>query len=209
MKKWILIVSCLLGPGLAGFAHIEPSALPPATATPAIAPAAAAAPREPVLRQTQPGQDDLILQRVEFNRAKLPEPYRSKNNFAWATAKIDGLDKTEYFAHSGIQRLSDFSYPTAQQMAGISEKPGNGQGKFKTLCVDRSNRVNGPDCWDRRVDTEFKILEDMAARLPNTSVAGSVQLYTELAPCASCWEVIKQFVAMYPNVQMQVLYRRK
>lgn len=209
MKRRILTVCFLLGSGLAGLAHIEPAALPAATAATAIAPAAVAAPREPALRQTQPGQDDLLLQRVELNRAKLPEPYRSKNNFAWASAKIDGLDKTEYFAHSGIQRLSDFSYTTAQQMAGISEKPANGQGKFKTLCVDRSNIVNGPDCWDRRVDTEFKILEDLAARLPNTSVAGSVQLYTELAPCASCWEVIKQFAAMYPNVKMEVLYRRK
>jgi hypothetical protein len=208
MKKWMLTVCCLLGSGLAGFAHIQQVALP-AAGTQAIAPAAAPALREPALRQTQPGKDDLVLARVEFNRAKLPEPYRSKNNFAWALAKIDGLDKTEYFAHSGVQRLSDFSYPTAQQMAGISEKPANGQGKFKTLCVNQSNIVNGPDCWDRRVDTEFKILEDLAARLPNPSVAGSVQLYTELAPCASCWEVIKQFATMYPNLQMEVLYRRR
>ena len=49
----------------------------------------------------------------------------------------------------------------------------------------------------------------MAAHMPDPSVKGRVKLYTDLPPCASCWNVMKQFMAVYTNVQMSVLYRRK
>ena len=53
------------------------------------------------------------------------------------------------------------------------------------------------------------IIEEMAAHMPDKSVKGRVKLYTDLPPCASCWNVMKQFMTEYPNVQMSVLYRRK
>ena len=163
--------------------------------------------RQPTLRKAHPEKDALALERVEFCREKLPEQYRRRNNFAWAVAKIKGVDKVEYFAHSGIQNLDDFSKATVKQLEGISLRPE--KGRFHALCVNQNEVVDGYDCWVRVVDTEYKILEEMAAHMPDPSVKGRVKLYTDLPPCASCWNVMKQFMAVYTNVQMSVLYRRK
>ena len=163
--------------------------------------------REPTMRRIQPSRDARAIERIELNREKLPAQYRKRNNFAWAVAKIDGLEKKEYFAHSGIQNLEDFSSAAAKKVEGISLKPQKWQ--FIPECVNQNDEIDGPDCWVRNVDTEYKILEDMGERLPDTSVAGRVRIYTDLPPCASCWGVMKQFLGTYSNVQMQVLYKQK
>ncbi len=172
--------------------------------------AAVAAPpvtRDPALRQVDKGAEDaLLLAQVAAYRARLPEEFRKRNNFAWALARITGLEKTEYFAHSSIQDFLDFSEEAADTMVGISLKPPE-PSRFTTLCVNQAGAVDGADCWSRSVDTEFKILEDIAARLPDTSVEGHICLFTELYPCASCWNVMKQFLTVYSNVEMEVLYR--
>ena len=197
MKKWIWIVwtACALAWATAASAQIEvPEQMAPTV-------------RQPTLRKAHPEKDALALARVEFQRAKLPEQFRKRNNFAWAVAKIKDLDKVEYFAHSGIQNLDDFSKATAKQLDGISLRPE--KGRYHALCVNQNDVVDGPDCWVRIVDTEYKIIEEMAAHMPDKSVKGRVKLYTDLPPCASCWNVMKQFMAEYTNVQMSVLYRRK
>lgn len=167
----------------------------------------AAPPRVPELRQIDPGRDATAWERIDFVRQRLPAEFRPRNNFAWAVAKIDGLDKVEYFAHSRIQTLDDMSAEVAAPIADISLKPAPETAKFKVLCVNQNGAVDGDDCWWRDVDTECKILEDVAARLPDSAVAGRLRLYTELYPCPSCWNVMIQFLATYSNVQMQVLYR--
>jgi hypothetical protein len=186
-----------LGIGLTG--HVLAQAAAPS--------AVAGERREPTMRHIQPSRDAAALERIEFFRAKLPAQYRKRNNFAWAVAKIKGLDKTEYFAHSGIQNLDDLSSAAAKKVEGISLKPQKWQ--FIPVCVNQNDVVDGPNCWVRNVDTEYKILEDMAARLPDTTVEGRVRIYTDLPPCASCWDVMKQFLGTYPNIQMQVLYRER
>jgi hypothetical protein len=178
-----------------------------APAQPGAAPADLAPSRDPELRQIDAVKDAPALARLEHIRATLPEEYRKRNNFAWAVAKIHGLKKVEYFAHSGIQDLDGLSAKAAKAIKEISVKPSK-KAKFKTLCVNQNGAVEGADCWQRDVDTEFKILEDIAARLKDTAVSGRIRLYTELYPCPSCWNVMKQFLALYPNVQMQVLYRK-
>lgn len=169
--------------------------------------AGAAEGREPALRVADPETDAAALARIEVLRKKLPVQFQRRNNFAWAVARIEGLQKVEYFAHSGIQNLDDLSADAKKRVAGISLAPE--RGRFEARCVNQSNVVDGPDCWVRTVDTEYKILEDMAARLPDSSAQGCLRLYTDLAPCASCWDVMKQFLAVYTNVQMQVLYKQK
>lgn len=163
--------------------------------------------RQPTLRKIQAKRDATVIERIELNRAKLPVQYRERFNFAWAAAKIDGLEKQEYFAHSSIQSLDTVSKRAAKKLEGISLRPD--QGRYYTLCVNRNDIVDGPDCWQRTVDTEYKILEDIAARLSSTAVKGRVKLYTDLPPCASCWNVMKQFMAEYTNVRVQVLYKIK
>lgn len=163
--------------------------------------------RQPAMRRVVMRWDSNVLTRIEFTRGKLPPQYRERFNFAWAVAKIDGLDKTEYFAHSGIQSLEEFSSKEARKLEGISVRPE--KGRYYTLCVNQNDIVDGPNCWQRTVDTEYKILEDLVSRLPDTSVKGRLKLYTDLPPCASCWNVFKQFMAEYTNVAVQVLYKVK
>ena len=179
---------------LAGFAWAElpPPAMPD---------------RLPAIRLIEPARDEPALKRIEAMREKLPEKNRRRNNFAWAVAKIDGLEKVEYYAHSGINGTGGLSAEAAARIPGIS--PRCKKGRFEVLCVNHADEIEGDDCWPRYMDTECKILEDLAARLSDPSAAGRVRLYTDLYPCASCRHVMAQFLASYTNVQMQVLYRER
>lgn len=65
--------------------------------------------------------------------------------------------------------------------------------------------VSGPGGYLRDVDTEFKILENVAQRLgPNSNVPGRIDLYTEKLTCPSCSSVIMDFRIRYPNIQLNV-----
>ncbi len=170
-------------------------------------PSAGAPERRPEIRLIETDRDGPALERIETVRKKLPEKNRRRNNFAWAVAKIDGLDKVEYYAHSGINGTGGLSAEAAAQIPDIS--PRRKKGRFEVLCVNHADEIEGPDCWPRYMDTECKIIEDLAAHLPEPSAAGRVRLYTDLYPCASCRHVMAQFLASYTNVQMQVLYRER
>ncbi len=159
------------------------------------------------IRQIDPDRDAAEVQRIEELRARLPEKYRRRGNFAWAAARIEGLDKTEYFAHSGIQRLGKISAKAAGDISGISLRPRNG--RFEVLCVNHNDEVNGTNCFFRNADTERKIIEDIAKRLGDPAAAGDIRLYTDLYPCASCRHVMCQFLAAYTNVRIQVLFRER
>lgn len=163
--------------------------------------------RQPSLRKINREKDAEAIERIELHRAKLPVQYRERFNFAWAKVWTKAVDKDEYFAHSSIQSLDGFSAEQAAELEGISLRPE--QGRYRTLCVNQSDIVDGPNCWQRSVDTEFKIVEDLAARMPDKEASGRLKLYTDLPPCASCWNAMKQFMAEYTNVNMSVLYRSK
>jgi hypothetical protein len=162
---------------------------------------------QPEIRLLEPGRDDMAIQRIECKRLELPGKYARRRNFAWAVAKIDGLDKTEYIAHSKVRRKGDLKEAAPADAAGVSlqRRPG----RFEVLCVNREDVVEGNGCFPRYADTEYKIIEDLAARLPDPSVTGRVRIYTDLYPCASCRHVMEQFLSVYTNVRMQVLYRER
>ena len=194
MKKLWIGIWILLAFALSGDAQAQTD--------PALAPD-----REPELRQIDKVADAPASKRLEVVRARLPVEYRKRNNFAWAVAKIDGLEKVEYYAHSGINGTGGLSAEAAARIPGIS--PRCKKGRFEVLCVNHADEIEGDDCWPRYMDTECKILEDLAAHLPDPSAAGRVRLYTDLYPCASCRHVMAQFLGSYSNVQMQVLYRER
>ena len=83
---------------------------------------------------------------------------------------------------------------------------------FETIDVNSPNIVNGPNAFNRCIDTESKILEDIAHQLGyNTfsvdkSIVGNVYLITERTPCPSCERVIAQFKEMFPNVSVEIKY---
>lgn len=193
--------------GLAGSVAAAPAAPPEKEAAeiPACEPAEAAA-RKPVIRHVDRQTDAADLKRVWYWRKKLPEQFYRRNNFGWAWAEIAGLEKKEYFAHSGIQSLDGLSSIVARRLKGMSFSPARGQGRFRTLIVDYMGNIGGPNALPRWFDTEYKMLEDLAARLPDPSVAGKIRLYTNLEPCPSCRGVMDQFLAIYTNVEMEVFY---
>jgi hypothetical protein len=184
--------ACALALALAAFAAAREPEVPAA--------------REPEIRHLDRQKDHADAKRIWTFRKKLPEKFYRRSNFAWAWTDIAGLEKKEYFAHSGIQDFDGLSAAAARRIKGISFAPAKGEGQFTTLFVDYKGNVGGPDAIPRYFDTEYKILEDIAARLPDSAAAGTVRLYTYLEPCPSCRGVMRQFLARYPNVQMQVLY---
>ena len=134
---------------------------------------------------------------------KLPSWAKNKGNFGYSEVNIEGIDKTQYFAHSSIQT----EIPSVKG-SGISVK--SESSPFKTTEVNGDNIVNGEGAWLRDVDTEYKILSDIQSRLgDNYAASGSIKLYTELEPCPSCQSVIEQFKQMYPNIDIEVVYSVK
>ena len=188
--------------GMASAPAAKPKADPPA---PVCQPADAAA-RKPEIRHLDRKKDAADLKRIWYWRKKLPEKFYRRNNFGWAWAEIEGLDKKEYFAHSGIQNFDGMSKSAAKRIQGMSFSPEKGKGRFQTLFVDYLGNIGGPNALPRWFDTEYKILEDIAARLPDPSVLGSIRLSTNLEACPSCRGVMRQFLAVYTNVEMLVLY---
>lgn len=162
--------------------------------------------REPSLRKIDWDQDVDARKRINYYRNRLPKDLRKRNNFAWARADIPGLRKKEYYAHSRIQSLDTLSSRAAKRISGISPKPDFETAQFETIMVDYQGNIGGPNAIPRWFDTEYKIIEDIASRLTDPSVEGHILLFTELEPCLSCWGVMKQFLAIYTNVEIDVLY---
>lgn len=165
--------------------------------------------REPEsIERLRPLAEPELAYRIESWRGRLDETYRGRFNFAWCAARIEGAAPKEYISHSSIgepEDLSAESYALVRRVLvlAVPEEVRH----FRTLCVNRRNVVDGEDCWPRDQDTEFKILEALTAALPDPEAEGSVLLFTDLPPCASCRGVIRQFLDRHPNIRMKVLYK--
>ncbi|PVL83820.1 hypothetical protein C4797_19840 [Salmonella enterica subsp. enterica serovar Weslaco] len=91
---------------------------------------------------------------------------------------------------------------TADALSGMNTNnspflhtPADGSRKFTTFEVGH----------DRAFDSEVKIFEHIANKFP-TMAKGRIDLYSELKVCPSCSEVITQFKAMYPNIEVNVTW---
>ncbi|MEL4472431.1 deaminase domain-containing protein [Shewanella algae] len=137
--------------------------------------------------------------RVEDIRAELPKKLQGSGNVGVAQLDIPGLP-IELKAHSRI------NYPTDKSADGFVHLADESDWIFKPKAVDPDNvRVGTPDAYTRQWDTEFKILNDVALRLGNNrNATGSINLFTERLTCTSCTDVIFDFKARYPNIQLNV-----
>ncbi|MBO2648357.1 deaminase domain-containing protein [Shewanella algae] len=137
--------------------------------------------------------------RVEDIRAELPKKLQGSGNVGVAQLDIPGLP-IELKAHSRI------NYPTDKGADGFVHLADESDWIFKPKAVDPDNvRVGTPDAYTRQWDTEFKILNDVALRLGNNrNATGSINLFTERLTCTSCTDVIFDFKARYPNIQLNV-----
>ena len=63
-----------------------------------------------------------------------------------------------------------------------------------------------PQGHSRAYDSEYKILEHVAAQYQDTRIEGTIDLLTERPPCDSCSYVITQFRQRFPNITLNVSY---
>lgn len=160
------------------------------------------------IRRLDPKTEPKTAQRIEMWRERLDETLQRRYNFAWCIARVEGLSRIEYIAHSGLGGPEDLSEEAWERVRAVVAPDVPEEARhYETLCVNRRNQIDGDDCWDRDQDTEFKILEAITARLADRTAEGIVILYTDLPPCASCRKVIEKFLDRYPNVRMEVLYK--
>ena len=136
-----------------------------------------------------------LSQQIADLRAALPSRLQTSGNMGLAQINIPGVQPT-------MAASSRIGTPTAEQVAlgfvgEVSET-------FPSSVVPTAS--NPPLMLNRAVDSEAKILNNIAAQLgDNTSASGTINLLTERAPCASCSNVIQQFQAKYPNIEINVM----
>ncbi|WP_212633174.1 deaminase domain-containing protein [Pseudomonas panipatensis] len=128
-----------------------------------------------------------LAQRVMDVRAGLPSYLRRSGNVAVAEIDIQGLPK-QMAAHSQVSEAGK----------GLI---GSGSGNFTAQTVP--NKAG--DMVYRGIDTEYKILDNIADKLgSNTSARETVNILTEKPACASCLNVAEQFKAKYPNITVNI-----
>ncbi|WP_233516744.1 deaminase domain-containing protein [Paenibacillus curdlanolyticus] len=143
--------------------------------------------------------DATLISRVKNIRNSLPSDLKRSGNVGLAEVEIPGLKK-EFYAHSGIDVLSD-ARSAASAVSDISLKPTNPIFKAST-----DSTIDGRDLL-RDIDTEYKILNDVASQLGNKfDQKGKLTLFTEKPPCASCSNVIEEFMARYKNITVEVVH---
>jgi len=108
--------------------------------------------------------DSKIYNRVIELRSQLTKAYKKSGNFGYAETNISGLSRNEFYAHSGIDSLTG---ELPQRVPDISLAPQNPV--FDALRVNSDLAIEGADAYLRNVDSEFKILNDIAARLGNNT----------------------------------------
>ena len=149
----------------------------------------------PSAEAIQAGIKSDLTQQVADLRATLTGSARTSGNMGVAQIDIPGVQPT-------MAASSQIASPTAAQQA--QGFVGQVQETFPSSSVWTGG--NDPVLLDRSVDSEAKILNNIAAKLgDNTSASGTINLFTERAPCASCSNVIQQFQAKYPNITINVM----
>lgn len=151
--------------------------------------------------------DTRLIQRVKEIRASFTGLFK-RGNFGYSEVNIEGLELSELYAHSKImnyEQIKDKQF--ASNIRDISRKYSYEESLFKPLYVDKNQVVDGPDAFLRNVDTEAKMLEDLARRLGSNKMAkGTIKLYTELPPCPSCSRVTELFNKKYPDIIIEVIH---
>ncbi|NJP03616.1 hypothetical protein HBH25_22610, partial [Pseudomonas sp. hsmgli-8] len=135
-----------------------------------------------------------LTKAIDEIRRELPE----KGNAAFAEINIDSFSPETVVmkAFSGYnERISEFLPKPDGDLNSWLLKPK----------VATSKYVDTPEGYLRDMDTEFKVLENLAQKLKGNSAAtGSINLISEKAVCPSCTSVIQQFRDMYPRIKLNV-----
>ena len=135
--------------------------------------------------------DAALINKIKNFRGSFVDDLVTEGNVAVAQVNISGL-KSEWIAHSRLDTISDIQPPDA--VSNISLKPTDSP--FEATVVG----------FLRDVDSEYKVLSDIANSLGNnTDAVGTIKLLTERPPCDSCANVIMQFTNKYKNIVIEVV----
>ncbi|WDH56027.1 hemagglutinin repeat-containing protein [Pseudomonas chlororaphis] len=138
-------------------------------------------------------RDRLALAIREIRR-ELPR----EGNAAFAEVKIDSLSSEVMVMKSYSQfdaRVGEFLPKPSGDMETWVLKPQSATSRY----------IDSPESYLRDMDTEFKILETLAQRLGDNSLAtGRINLMSEKMVCPSCTDVIRQFRERYPKIQLNI-----
>lgn len=149
------------------------------------------------------GKLSRLLRVVEYKNCHLPLEYYH-GNLAAAIVETNKVRGT-FVAHSSINAPSGkFSkgFVFLRKIRIFRTK----KIAFTKLAATRlaNEQVSG---YDRKYDSEAKILEEISDRLgQNAQQTGIIYLYSEIIPCASCSGVFTQFVKRYPGIELIVYY---
>ncbi|MGM1021574.1 MAG: deaminase domain-containing protein [Bacillota bacterium] len=143
--------------------------------------------------------DKYLIDKVAEARSGLSNKYKDKGNFAYVKADIDGLDQSEFFAHSKISDPNK-KIPGAENFSLDPENPSFPATKAAL------NEGKG-EVILRDMDTEYKILNDIDKKLNhNREAKGTIVLFTEKDTCGSCNLVIRKFKEHYPNITIEIIH---
>jgi hypothetical protein len=149
-------------------------------------------------RQINSVEEAHIIDRVKELRGNLTSRYKKSGNFAVGEVNVNGINKSEFYAQSSI---NDLKGNLGDKVPDISLQPKNPMFKA-TEAVGKDG-----ESYLRDTDTEYKILNDIAARLgDNTQANGKIKLFTELDTCDSCSKVIAEFAAKYKNIEIEIIH---
>ena len=131
-------------------------------------------------------------------RSELPSRLKNSGNFGAAVIDVPGVQPL-MAASSGLQAKDIKDRPKLADKGFVVEV------KNPTFAAFTVNNSSGRPI-NRSVDTENKILNNIAAQLGNnTNAKGTVNLFTEREPCLSCSMNISQFKQRYPNIQLNII----
>lgn len=91
--------------------------------------------------------------------------------------------------------------PEWKALGGIMPKSGTTTLQWR--CAPNTNNT----WFQRNKDAEYQLLNSIASNwTPEQLTGGFIVLYVELPPCSSCSDVIAQFRALYPGVDLAIQF---
>jgi The BURPS668_1122 family of deaminases len=154
---------------------------------------------------------------------KLDQTNRALHQRALVSQSSGGKDGPEYLIFAS--KYNDASLPQIAPQTSILDQVNSHNRNGGVSIPGRNFRYQvqlakgGKLALNRPSDTEAAILEYVAdqikryigssSRLPNPRLTGKLVIYTELAPCDSCQNIIRQFQATYPGIELDVYFSFK
>ncbi|AOK89382.1 deaminase domain-containing protein [Paenibacillus polymyxa] len=143
--------------------------------------------------------EQYLIDKVVEARSGLSNKYKDKGNFAYVKAEIEGLDQSEFFAHSKISDPNK-KIPGTEKFSLDPENPSFPATK---AALDEGKG----DIILRDMDTEYKILNDIDKKLgDNREAKGTITMFTEKDTCGSCNLVISKFKEKYSGITIELIH---